>query len=205
MMELVNSKQRELLFNLIYDNAFTVTDDLIPLASGIKTNFYFDIKRLTGNPEGIKKSAIMLYDEIMKIGNVGSVGGLESGAIPIATAVSHYSSETQKPIYSFYVRKEPKTIGLSKWIEGRIESPVVVVEDVITTGESAIKAINIIRNEKYEVEYLFSMVFRGNEETRRKIEEKGKIKFNYIFDAKPFKERWQKEHPEVPLQEITNH
>jgi len=76
-----------------------------------------------------------------------SIGGLTMGADPIACAVSYASAATSRPMRAFTVRKEPKTHGTSKLIEGpfRTGDRVVVVEDTITTGGSARKAIDAVR------------------------------------------------------------
>src|SRR2546425_1893934 len=105
----VNQKNKDELRHLIESTkAFEYHKEPIQLAYGKPNHFYFDFRRLTGDPKGINTTANILYDLIEKIGNVKSVGGMESGAIPIATAISHLSL-TRSPnnqIRSFYVRKE---------------------------------------------------------------------------------------------------
>jgi orotate phosphoribosyltransferase len=78
---------------------------------------------------------------------VESIGGLTLGADPIACAVSYASASTSRPLRAFTVRKEPKTHGAGKLIEGpfRAGDHVVVIEDTITTGGSARKAIDAVR------------------------------------------------------------
>jgi orotate phosphoribosyltransferase len=78
---------------------------------------------------------------------VGSIGGLTLGADPIACAVSYASASTPRPLRAFTVRKEPKAHGAGKLIEGpfRDGDRVVVIEDTITTGGSARKAIDAVR------------------------------------------------------------
>jgi orotate phosphoribosyltransferase len=79
--------------------------------------------------------------------NVDSVGGLTMGADPIACAVSYASATSASPVRAFTVRKEPKTHGTGKLIEGpfREGDRVAVIEDTITTGGSAKKAIGAVR------------------------------------------------------------
>jgi len=76
-----------------------------------------------------------------------SIGGLTMGADPIACAISYASASTSGPLRAFTVRKEPKTHGTGKLIEGpfRAGDRVVVIEDTITTGGSAQKAIAAVR------------------------------------------------------------
>jgi orotate phosphoribosyltransferase len=78
---------------------------------------------------------------------VDSIGGLTMGADPIACAISYASASTDTPIRAFSVRKEPKTHGTGKLIEGpfRAGDRVAVIEDTITTGGSARKAIEAVR------------------------------------------------------------
>jgi orotate phosphoribosyltransferase len=202
MMDLMNISQKnkeELRYFIESTKAFEYYKKPIQLAYGKPSHFYFDFRRLTGDPKGINTTASILYTLIEKIGNVKSVGGMESGAIPLATAISLLSL-TRSPgnsIRSFYVRKERKKHGLTNIIEGCITSPAVVVDDVITTGESAVKAIKTIRDEGHEVKHLITIVFRGTEEDRKRIESENKIKFYYIFEGKEFTSKFEKEHPEV--------
>jgi orotate phosphoribosyltransferase len=182
---LFRSRLRQLI---IKTEAYQYHENPVKLSSGKLSNIYFDIKKLTGLPEGIHVVAEVLYDGIMKIGEVKSVGGLEVGSIAISTAISQVSHIKNKDtaLQSFYVRKEPKKHGLQKWIEGCVESPAVVVDDVITTGDSALKAIEKLRNENHTVDYIFTVVYRGTEEERQKIEAEHKIKLRYVFSEADF-------------------
>src|SRR2546428_1014204 len=118
MMELVNAEQeRQNLKQLIVKTrAFEYFEKPIRLSSGIESHVYFDIKRLTGLPAGIHLVAKIFYGEIMGIGDVKSVGGLESGSIAISAAISQLShiENPSTALQSFYVRKEPKKHGLGK-------------------------------------------------------------------------------------------
>lgn len=193
MMELVDTtQQREHLKQLIIKtDAYQYYEKPVKLSSGKLSNLYFDIKKLTGLPEGIHVVAEVLYDEIMKIGEVKSVGGLEAGSIAISTAISQVSHIKNKDtaLQSFWVRKEPKKHGLQKWIEGCAKSPTVVVDDVITTGDSALKAVEQLRNANHTVDYIFTVVYRGTEEEKQKIEVKHKIKLRHIFTEADFLEQ----------------
>ena len=87
-------------------------------------------------------------------------------------------------IASFYVRKQAKSHGAKKRIEGRPQSPVAIVDDVITSGGSAVEALNAVKSEGYDSKCLLSIVYRGGDEQKAKISEHGK--FLYIFDEKYF-------------------
>ena len=158
------------------------------LASGRLSDYYFDLKRLNGHPEGINIVAKVLYHKIKTMNGVTSVGGLVAGSISIATAISqlsyleHINNPENPVISSFFVRKQAKEHGSGQQIEGIIDSPVVVVDDVITSGDSAIQAAKAVQEKDYECRHLLSIVFRGTDEQEEKI---NKIsKFDYLFTEK---------------------
>jgi orotate phosphoribosyltransferase len=93
---------------------------------------------------------------------VDAVGGLTLGADPIACAISYASATSATPLRAFTVRKEPKVHGTGKLIEGpfRAGDRVVVIEDTITTGGSARKAIEAVRNEGGTVIGVLALVDR---------------------------------------------
>ena len=105
---------------------------------------------------------------------VDSVGGLTLGADPISYAISYASAESPRPLRSFTVRKEPKAHGTGKTIEGPFRSSdrVVVIEDVITTGSSALRAIQAVRAESGTVSGVLALVDR-EEGGRQAIEDAG--------------------------------
>lgn len=160
------------------------------LASGKTSNLYFDLRLLSGDPEGVHTAAEIFYHHIKKMPRVRAVGGLESGSIPIATAISQLSYlENQKnpanpKLTSFFVRKAPKPHGTEKRIEGRIAPHVVVVDDVITSGTSAVSAIDAVREEGHECECLMSVIFRGDKSDYEEITKSAKLR--YIFAMERF-------------------
>lgn len=164
------------------------------LAAGGTSEYYFDLRLLNGHPEGIHTVARVLYGRIRRLG-ARSVGGLEAGSIPISTAISQLSwLENQKDpssplVDSFYVRKKPKEHGTQKAIEGRISSPVVVVDDVITSGKSAMTAVDAVRAAGHDCACLLSIVFRGTAADRKRIEAHGT--FEYVFSAHQMAERFK--------------
>ena len=161
---------REKLAELIRSTgAYKHSSEGFQLASGKTSEYYFDLRLLNGDPEGIHTVAKIFYHHIKKIPNVRAVGGLESGSISIATAISQLSyienkkNDANPKITSFFVRKEPKLHGTKKLIEGRITSPVVIVDDVITSGMSAIAAVNAVKEIGHECKCLMSIIFRGSQ------------------------------------------
>lgn len=124
------------------------------LASGRKSNLYIDARLTAMSPEGQLLIGRVALAAIADFGvPVDAVGGLTLGADPIAYAIAHASAAAAevgqtKMVRAFTVRKEPKQYGTGKLIEGPFQSgdTVVVIEDVITTGGSARKAVEAVRN-----------------------------------------------------------
>ena len=118
------------------------------LASGKQSSFYIDARLTTMSPDGL--SAIGPVGLAMlreRSWDADSVGGLTLGADPISYAISYASASDPRPIRAFTVRKEAKGHGTGKLIEGPFAANdrVVVIEDVITTGGSALRAIEALR------------------------------------------------------------
>lgn len=125
----------------------------ITLSSGQKSNFYIDGKQVTLDPQGI----LLLAKTILSMlhgTHADCIGGPTLGADPIAAAVALLSSQTGRPLKAFIVRKEAKKHGTQKMIEGPALSEgdkVVMVEDVVTTGGSLLKAIQEVEKLKAKV------------------------------------------------------
>jgi len=118
------------------------------LASGRQSALYIDARITTMSPEGLALIGPLGVAAIHEAGwKIDAVGGLTMGADPIACAVSYASASSATPLRAFTVRKEPKTHGTGKLIEGpfRAGDRVAVIEDTITTGGSAKKAIDAVR------------------------------------------------------------
>lgn len=118
------------------------------LASGRQSSLYIDARITTMSPDGLALIGPLGLLAIEGAGWIAdSVGGLTLGADPIACAVSYASASTSRPLRAFTVRKEAKVHGTGKLIEGpfRAGDQVVVIEDTITTGGSAQKAIDAVR------------------------------------------------------------
>lgn len=169
-------KLRKEIVHLVYKWSFE-TGSFI-LSSGKTSSFYIDGKKVTLSAEGINKiSRYILYR--IKEGGIAAdaVGGLELGAVPIAVAVSamSYLPEFNIPVFSFIVRKKPKGHGKKARVEGPDLFPgtrVVIVEDVVTTGQSALDAVNVVREQGCKVEKIFALVDR-EEGGRENIKEAG--------------------------------
>jgi orotate phosphoribosyltransferase len=115
------------------------------LSSGRESDFYIDCKQATLDAEGAILTGRLLCKMLEEDGMAEAVGGITLGADPIVTAVSLTSALRGNPIPAFIIRKEPKKHGTSQWIEGiknlRKGMKVAIVEDVVTTGASTLRAI----------------------------------------------------------------
>ena len=133
------------------------------LASGKKSNFYIDARLTTMSPEGLSIIGTLGLSAIADSHwEVDAVGGLTLGADPVSYAISYASAFTMRPLRAFTVRKEAKTHGTGKLIEGPVYEGdhVVVVEDVITTGGSALRAIAAVRNAHMHVVGVLGLIDR---------------------------------------------
>jgi orotate phosphoribosyltransferase len=147
------------LFEMVDQRAYREGD--FTLASGKKSTFYFDSKPILLDGEGSRVVARIILHEIARRDlRPAAVGGMELGAVPIACAVSALSPEPAPRVV--IVRKKPKAHGTGQAIEGRLErgDRVVVVEDVVTTGESTWKALQAIEGEGAVVVGIFALMDR---------------------------------------------
>jgi len=117
------------------------------LASGRQSDLYIDARLTTMSPDGLAVVGPLALSRIRARGWApDAVGGLTLGADPVSYAIAHASALAGTPVRAFTVRKEAKAHGTGKQIEGPFQpgDRVVVIEDVITTGGSALKAIEAI-------------------------------------------------------------
>jgi orotate phosphoribosyltransferase len=145
------------------------------LASGKQSTFYIEARLTTMCPEGLSIFGPLWVATIRRIRwDVDAIGGLTLGADPISYAISYASAASDNPLRAFTVRKEVKAHGTRKLIEGPLRSGdrVVVIEDVITTGDSALRAIEAVRNAKASVSGMLALVDR-EEGGRHAIEKAG--------------------------------
>jgi len=161
----------------------------VVLSSGKESDFYIDCKKTVLTAEGHWLVGRLLFASIAEHAKacVG-VGGLTMGADPLASAVSLVSHLAGKPLAAFLVRKEPKGHGTGQWIEGKTAfsdgAAVAIVEDVVTTGASTIKAIERARAEGLVPSAAFAIVDR-QEGGREAIEALG-VKVHALFTREDF-------------------
>lgn len=154
-------KDRESLAALLRARSVNVGDFL--LASGQRSRYYIDARKTTMSAPGQVLVGRLGLATIREAGWAPSaVGGLTLGADPVAYAIARASADLPPHIQAFTVRKEPKAHGTARRIEGNFNpgDRVVVLEDVITTGGSALQAIAAVRAEAGEVLGVLAVVDR---------------------------------------------
>lgn len=144
------------------------------LASGKTSTIYIDARLTTMSPEGLSLIGPIGLATLRQTGwLVDAVGGLTLGADPISYAISYASALSDNPLRAFTVRKEAKAHGTGKLVEGPF-SPgdrVVIIEDVITTGSSALRAVEAVRQAQGIVTGVLALVDReeGGREAIEKV------------------------------------
>src|SRR6202790_369687 len=163
ILALSKSASRARLAEIIRKRSFGRGE--ITLASGRKSDFYFNLKTTMLDPEGAALLAELTF-EALKDDNLDYVGGLEMGAVPIAGAIAQLSWLKGHPIAAFFVRKKPKEHGARLAVEGLAKGDslqgkrVVIVEDVTKSAGSALKAVEAVRELGAEIVLVFTMVAR---------------------------------------------
>jgi orotate phosphoribosyltransferase len=138
---------RETLVRELREHALVIGE--VTLTSGQKAQYLIDAKRAILRPAGFRALGELVAEESRRVGAT-AVGGITMGADPIACAALAGGADVK----AFFVRKERKEHGLSRWIEGpplEAADRCLIVEDVVTTGGSTIKAIDRVREEGHEV------------------------------------------------------
>lgn len=155
---------RARLKDIIADKSFRYGEEFT-LASGQRSRYYFNMKPTMMDAEGSYLMALAFVEKAVELG-ADALGGLEMGAVPIAAAAAPVSFLQNTPLVTFFVRKAAKAHGTQDLIEGLKAGEtlsgrkVVVVEDVTTTGGSALKAIDQIRAAGATVGHLITLVDR---------------------------------------------
>lgn len=154
-----NSTVRDYLITLLKEKCYRKGEYV--LSSGEKSEHYVNCKPLTLSGEGLTIISMQLL-ECIPFDTV-AVAGLTLGADPLVSGVAVVSNLQSRKLDGLIVRKEPKGHGTQAWIEGPLlpkGSKVVVLEDVITTGGSALKAVDKLRDAGYIVETIITIVDR---------------------------------------------
>ena len=199
---------RQLLLDLIRSEALQRGE--FTLASGKKASYYLDCRKITLHPQGANVIAAGMLQVIQAAGPLpDAVGGMAIGADPITAAIVTVAGQHNLPIKGFMVRKEPKGHGTGKQVEGPVEpgNRVVIVEDVITSGGSALKAVEAAEAFGLKVERVIGIIDRlaGGTESFRSA----RAGINHADNDSRFRDRAGVEHhpikPEFQVWKRTLH
>ena len=178
---------RQLLLDLFCQLAYKEGDFV--LSSGQRSSYYINAKQVTLNPQGALAVGRLLLSQLPM--DTEAVAGLTLGADPIVSAVSVVSALENRPIPALIVRKEAKGHGTMAYIEGPslpAGAKVVVLEDVVTTGQSAMKAVERLRAAGYSVDRVIALVDR--EQGGAQLYQQSGLDFQAVFSIKDIQTRW---------------
>jgi len=182
---------RQHLLDLLCQLAYKEGDFV--LSSGQRSSYYINGKEVTLHPQGALAIGRLLLSLLPE--DTQAVAGLTLGADPIVSAVSVVSAYENRPIPALIIRKEAKGHGTRAYIEGPTlpeGAKVVVLEDVVTTGKSAMKAVERLRDAGYEVDRVISLVDRqqGGAEFYQSV----KLEFQAVFTIQDLQQNWARSH-----------
>ena len=164
------------------------------LSSGQRSSYYINGKQVTLHPQGALAIGRIFLSQLPP--EVSAVAGLTLGADPIVSAVSIVSAYEKKPIPALIIRKESKGHGTKAYIEGPslpAGASVVVLEDVVTTGHSAMLAVERLRQVGYSVNQVMALVDRQQGGTE--LYRSAGLKFQAVFSISEIQERWTQLQP----------
>jgi len=183
------TEDRAALLNIL--KTLSYEEGEFTLVSGKKSTFYIDAKETTLNPEGMYLVGRIMYKMVRESPDIQAVGGVSIGGDPLVSAAVLASYLEKDNLMGFLIRKEPKGHGTNQWIEGgknlKSGMNVVILEDVVTTGGSSLKAMEAVEKGGYKVKGVVALLDRldGGKET---IEAKGYI-FKSIFTLKDVRDK----------------
>jgi orotate phosphoribosyltransferase len=158
----VPNDARQRLLDLLKTHAFARRR--VILASGKESDFFIDCKDVVLSAEGHALVGSVLFDEMARFRPFAAVAGVELGGCPLASAVALTSYHRLSPIDAIYVRKDAKDHGSARLLEGSARLPplsrVVLVEDVVTTGGSTLKAATKLQDAGHVVAGVLALVDR---------------------------------------------
>jgi orotate phosphoribosyltransferase len=183
---------RSILLDLLAIHAYQYSPEDFLLASGKRSNEYFDCKMALSRPQAMAVLGAVIHGRLYR--DVVAVGGLTMGSDPIANSTCQYSATTDHPVSWFSVRKDAKEHGRKKLIEGNVREGdfVAVVDDVVTTGASTVQAIQACRRQGLVVRQVLVLVDRQQDEGLRNIGVEADCEVQPIFTKSQIKAAWER-------------
>jgi orotate phosphoribosyltransferase len=174
----MNTNDRDHLRRMLLERSMRFGEFV--LSSGATSNYYIDVRKTSLHPEGLKLISRMFW-ELIENEKVTAVGGLTLGADPLVAGLMLHSAELGRPLEGFLVRRTTKDHGLRGQVEGNLagHKRVVILDDVITSGESALIAAEAAESYKAEVIRVVSVVDRGQGATQ--MFQQRKLSFTSLF------------------------
>ena len=178
-----SSGERDRLFALLKEKAYR--RGRVVLASGRESDYYFDMKPAMLDPDGAALMAELILQQIQDI-SADCIGGLEMGAVPLIAPVAMRSTALGRKLPGVFVRKAVKDHGTKKRVDGSdiAGKTVIILEDVTTTGASALDAVNAVTEAGAKVALVVSILDRG--EGAAELYAKAGIPFKSLFRAEEF-------------------
>jgi orotate phosphoribosyltransferase len=183
---------RQHLLDLLCQLAYQEGDFV--LSSGLRSSYYVNKTQVTLHPQGALAIGRIFLSQLPT--GTQAVAGLTLGADPMVTAVSVVSAYENQPIPALIVRKESKGHGTKAYIEGPslpTGASVVVLEDVVTTGHSAMLAVERLQQAGYSVNQVIALVDRQQGGTE--LYRSAGLKFQSVFSIQEIQERWAQLQP----------
>jgi orotate phosphoribosyltransferase len=179
---------RQRLLDLFCQLAYREGDFV--LSSGQRSTYYINGKQVTLHPEGSVAVGRLILDWLPE--EVVAIAGLTLGADPMVTAVSVVGVYEGRSLAPLIIRKQAKGHGTQAYIEGLTlpeQSPVVVLEDVVTTGQSALTAVERLRAAGYQVAEVIALVDR--QQGGEQLYAQEGLKFRSLFQIEALRDRWR--------------
>ena len=156
----MNPTERDQLRQMLLDRSMRFGEFV--LSSGATSNYYVDVRKTSLHPHGLRMISKLFY-EMLQADRVTAIGGLTMGADPLVAGVMWHSVDAGRPLEGFLVRRSNKDHGTRGQVEGNLagHKRVAILDDVITSGESALIAAEAAESYKAEVVRVLTVVDRG--------------------------------------------
>jgi len=174
----MEATERDRLRQMLLDRSMRFGEFV--LSSGATSNYYIDVRKTSLHPEGLRLISRMFWD-VLKSDRVTAVGGLTLGADPLVSGLMLHAAEQGQTLEGFLVRKTTKDHGLRGQVEGNLagHKRIAILDDVITSGESALIAAEAAESYKAEVVRVLAVVDR--EQGAAQVFEQRGYSFSALF------------------------